>query len=245
MRIRLLLSVLAAVAMISLGATQANATILIQLQYGSQSPVIVANEPGSSTSFTGTFGASGTGCVATAANCYSLSVVGIDPPGTAPDLVSFELYGSAPAASLPGMLTIYVQQFPLGAYVGNLTTSYAHTPMTGSVQKAQLFSFVNTTQISSQTFTTLGGVNVSTSSVNFVNAPLSDTLVYQYTFGQGAATFADGISLSPGGVLSPVPVPIVGAGLPSLLLAFGGVLVWRRRMIAAVRPTEGLESTRR
>lgn len=51
------------------------------------------------------------------------------------------------------------------------------------------------------------------------------------SFGQGAATFADGISLSPGGVLSPVPGPIVGAGLPGLSMAW-----WPARLASPERP---------
>jgi hypothetical protein len=214
-------------------SAQANATILIQLQYNSQSPVIVANAAGSSASFTGTFGATGTNCAASAANCYSLSIVGLDPAGTAPDLASFMISASAPEASVAGMLTIYVQQFPIGGYVGNLTTNYAHTAMEGSVQKAELFSFIDTTQISSQAFTALGGPTVTASSVNFVNAPgaFSDSLVYQYTFGRGAATFADAISLTPGGILQAVPEPSTWA---MMIFGFAGVgfMAYRRTRTA-------------
>lgn len=220
----------AAAAVMVLGSAQANATILIQLQYNSQTPVIVTNVSGPSASFAGTFGAAGAGCNASAANCYSVNVVGADPAGTAPDLGSFNFSGSTSAASLAGVLTIYVQQFPIGGYVGNLTTNYAHAPMTGSVQTAELFSFIDTTQISSQTFTALGGGNVSTSSVNFVNAPagFSDSLVFRYTFGQGAATFGDAISLTPGGILTPVPEPSTWA---MMILGFAGVgfVAYRRK----------------
>ena len=219
----------AAAAMMALGSAQASATILIQLQYNSQTPVIVTNAPGSSAGFSGTFGAAGTGCVASAANCYSVNVVGIDPAGAAPDLLSFNFSGSASAASLPGVLTIYVQQYPIGGYVGNVTTNYVHTPMTGSVQKAELFSFIDITQISSQTFTALGGTNISTSSVSAVNGGFSDSLVFRYTFGQGPGTFGDAISLTPGGVLTPaVPEPSTWA---MMILGFAGVgfVAYRRK----------------
>jgi hypothetical protein len=62
-----------------------------------------------------------------------------------------------------------------------------------------------------------------TSSLDSTNTTLTVTWSGTDT---GGATFDAVFTSSP---TSPVPGPIVGAGLPGLALAFGGILAWRRR----------------
>lgn len=207
---------LAALGISFAASAPAEAALYVTLQYNSGPAVIAATSATNVVSFSGTFGSAGLDCNALAANCYSIAVVGIDGSAAAtPDLISFVINASASASSLPGVLTVYVQQTGLTGYVGNMATNFSSVAPTGSAQKAELFSFLDLTQIATQTYSSGGSIDPVTS-IDAVNQPTASTesLVYRYTFGQGAGAFGNGLSFT----TSPVPEPAIWA---LMIVGFG------------------------
>jgi len=79
-------------------------------------------------------------------------------------------------------------------------------------------------------------IALNTRAVRFGNRQLS-ILLFEFQWDHkldvgesGANTLIDDITVSPSAA---VPGPVVGAGLPGLVLAFGGLLGWFRRCKAA------------